>query len=663
MKTTQLTIPELLKLEWLETNGLGGYASSSLTGANTRKYHGLLVAPQNPPTARNILVAKIEERIKQGDTIDDIAVNIYPNTVYPEGHRYLQRFERRPIATWYYQGAAWQLTKKIWMVPNSNTTVVKYTNIGARAFELEMHPLLVHKDYHATARQNHFDYYYEREGTTLKVHAYPNCPPLYMNWSEGEFIEHRAWYKDVQLPEEVYRGQESVEDYYRIGYTAVILAPGTSVTIRFTTDEVVLHEDSTALEDRVMAHILGVRDPKVTHEFYNDLLLAGNQFIVDRAATASKTIIAGYHWFTDWGRDTMIAMRGLTIATGDQQTSVSILHTFFKYLDQGMLPNRFPDYEGQEVEYNTIDATLWLFVALYEYVQKFEDIQLIQQYFDPIEAILLHHIQGTRYNIHLTAEGLISGGEKGWQLTWMDAKVAGHVVTPRIGSPVEINALWYNALCVYTSFCDALQRPAKSIILDAKTRITTHFRDVFMSPEGYLYDVIHPDQSKDSSFRPNQIMAVSLPFTLLTASEAATVVNQVAIKLKTEYGLRTLDQENSDFVGQYAGNQWARDTAYHQGTVWPFLMMEYWEAYLKVNDYTTAAKEQVLMEMEPLQSHFYTSDCIHGISEIFDGVAPKQGRGCIQQAWSVAALLKIYASHALYAVKTQPMDTADAYVS
>jgi len=382
--------------------------------------------------------------------------------------------------------------------------------------------------------------------------------------------------------------------------------------------------------------------------FFRDLVASGRQFLVDRAATRSKTLIAGYHWFTDWGRDTMIAMRGLTIATGDQEASKSILSTFLKYVRQGMIPNRFPDYESQEVEYNTIDATLWLFVVLFEYAEKFNDRSLIDENIGILEDILGQHMEGTRFQIRVTGEGFLSGGEPGWQLTWMDARIDGHVVTPRMGCPVEINALWYNALCIFEKYCYGCNKALYLKVVETRKAFSKNFKTYFLNENGYLNDVVIPGQYSDDSFRPNQLYALSLPFQLLTSHEKQAILAQVSEHLLTDFGLRSLSPGHPDFIGHYGGNQWNRDLAYHQGTVWPFLLMEYWEAYLKLHNSSLEAKKSVVNALASLKRHFYQDNCIHGISEIFDGENPGEGRGCINQAWSVAALVKLYADHKLF---------------
>lgn len=645
------SIGSLFNKEWVETNGLGGYASSSVCGANTRRYHGLLVASFNPPTDRRVLVSKMEERISESMKGYELSVNQYPNAIHPQGHEYLKSFERRPVATWLYEGKNWKLRKKLFMVPQSNTTVVVYENIGDWEFDIELHPLLANKDYHATSHENHFDFYYETGKANIKVYAYPDSAPLFLNWSRGTFIENRAWYKNIELPKERYRGQDFIEDYYRIGYLRAALKPGERISLLMTTDSDMVGKNTVNLEKKIVQFLNSLKDQQIQHNFYNDLLISGDQFLVDRASIKCKTVVAGYHWFTDWGRDTMIAMRGLTIATGNKEASKALLTTFLKYLDQGMLPNRFPDYDGQEIEYNTIDATLWLFVVMYEYYEKFKDLDFIEKYLKDLESALLHHIQGTRFNIHLTEQGFIFGGQDGWQLSWMDARVNGRVITPRIGCPVEINALWYNAMSIYEYFCGGCNIKLHKKIVETKKKFTKNFKPYFLTEEGFLNDIVVPGEQSDSSFRPNQIYAVSLPFSLLNKAEELLLINLVGQKLLTDYGLRTLNRENHQYNGHYGGNQWERDNAYHQGTVWPFLLMEYWQAYLKTNNETYAAKSHVVKSLSPLRAHFYQANGIHGISEIFDGDNPEDGRGCIQQAWSVAALLKLYTEHRLYEIE------------
>jgi predicted glycogen debranching enzyme len=371
--------------------------------------------------------------------------------------------------------------------------------------------------------------------------------------------------------------------------------------------------------------------------FISDLIISGDQFLADRKSSLSKTIIAGYPWFTDWGRDTMIAMRGLVIATGRKKDARSILQTFLNYLDRGMIPNRFPD-TGAAPEYNTMDATLWLFVALHDYYEQFADRAFLRKVFDQLTDILEQHIRGTRFNIHITPEGLLFGGQEGTQLTWMDAKVGDYVVTPRIGCPVEINALWYNALCIYVSFGNLLGKKVDAYARRAK-EFKHVFRQWFINDKHFLNDVVYPGQRVDDSIRPNQLYAISLPYSPLSTKEGKRLLKAIAEHLYTDYGLRSLSPLDPQFKPVFSGDQWHRDNAYHQGTVWSFLWGEYALAYLSVHHYSPAAKKWVNKHVAMLRHHFYAEEGLHGISENFDGGQPKEGKGCIQQAWSIGMTL------------------------
>lgn len=632
--------------EWLVTNGIGGYASSTILGANTRRYHGLLVASLNPPTQRQVLVSKIEESISiQRDTNIEFSTNQYPGVVHPQGYQYLKSFERMPLPRVVFQIDTQQIAKTTFMVAGSNTTVVEYENISEATFQLNLLPFFVDRDYHGLFREDgKYDYYYEEANNVLKIHSHYGTKPLYVKYYKGNFKENRAWFKNFQYAGEAYRGLEFQEDAYAIGSVQTILAPKEKMYLVFTLDAAMLDNNPKRLKEEAIKRVKKL-SPKTKNTFFNDLSIAADQVIVKRASTDSFTILAGYHWFTDWGRDTMIAMRGLCIATGKKEISKSILTTFFNYLSEGMLPNRFPDNAGEEVEYNTVDATLWLFIALYEYYQKFKDKSFVKKHFQQLTDIIEWHLKGTRYNIHLTSEGFLFAGEEGVQLTWMDAKVNGFVVTPRIGCPVEIQALWYNALQIYQFFGEIIRAKSDEAIQtnaqQVSKKIKKHFANYFYNEHGYLNDVVIPGKMVDDDLRPNQIYVLSLPFSLLTKKQEKTVLKTVQQALFTPYGLRTLNCEHELFQPIYKGDQWERDTSYHQGTVWPFLLGDYYMAYLKVHSFSAKAKASVREEIQVLKEHFYQENCIHGISEIFDGLAPKEGRGTVQQAWSISGLLKV----------------------
>ena len=630
---------QLISKEWLVTNGLGGYASSTIIGENTRRYHGLLVAAFNPPTQRNVLVSKIEEQLQVNGTNYWLSTNSFPSVTHPEGYKWLESFERKPLPESVFASNTFRLAKTVFMVYKKNTTIVAYDNIGFKPVTLTLNPLYVFRDYHSLFRESgYFDFYTEATENQLKIFPHYGAAPFFVHFTKGQFEAQSSWYNNFEYDQERERGLDFQEDAKSIGTITLDLAVGEKAYLVFSTEEIPtdVNPDILKIQEINRLHALSF---DVKDEFLGDLLVSGDQFLVHRQSTDSSTLIAGYHWFTDWGRDTMIAMRGLTIATSKQEISKSILRTFLKYLDQGMLPNRFPD-QGEAPEYNTFDATLWLFVVLYEYYEKFKDAAFIAEVLPTLREILEFHIQGTRYNIHTTPEGLLFGGEGLAQLTWMDAKVGDYVVTPRQGCPVEINALWYNALQIYTYFAKTLHLSVDKYATLA-TQVKSAFQTFFINDKGYLNDVVIPNEYEDDSIRPNQLYAISLPFDLLDKEQCRSVLQFVEESLYTPYGLRSLNMFSQSFKGIYNGNQWQRDTAYHQGTVWAFLWGEYALAYLKVHDYAPAAQQEVREKMETLKRHFYESDCLHGISEIFDGLNPQAGKGCIQQAWSVGMLIKV----------------------
>ncbi|CCH53680.1 glycogen debranching enzyme [Fibrisoma limi BUZ 3] len=647
----------LAEREWLVTNGLGGYAGSTLAGANSRRYHGLLVAARNPPTDRQVLVSKVEETLFTDQATTDLSSNQYVDVVHPQGWRYLVSFERLPLPRWIYQVGGYTIAKTVFMVQTANTTVVAYQNMSHQAVTLRLNPLLVHRDYHSLFhRSDYFNYYLERQEGLLKLYAHFGADPLYIAFSAGVFIESRTWYNRFSYREEQQRGLDYLEDAYSVGFVEVRMEPGDECFLTFSTDERFRASSPDTLRASEMKRIQTLRCTQ-SDQFLQDLVVSANQFIVQRKVTAgtpttgapaaqSETIIAGYHWFTDWGRDTMIALRGLCISLGQQQTAQRILSTFFLYLDDGMLPNRFPDNNQDPVEYNTVDATLWLFVALYEYYLRFDDLSFIEQHFDHLLTILDAHRAGTRYGIHVTDEGLLFGGKGNAQLTWMDARVGDFVVTPRHGCPVEINALWYNALQITIFFAKQLRKKPDFYVLLLR-RFEENFSAYFWNDRGYLNDVVRPGSAPDASIRPNQIYALSLPFPLLNPSEQQQVMATVEQHLYTPLGLRTLSPQDPAFVAMYGGDPWLRDTAYHQGTVWPFLLGEYWQAYLRMHGQSEAAKSRMYAELATLKQHFYENDCLFGISEIFDGLHPKRGRGTVHQAWSVGAMIKLLSDYPL----------------
>lgn len=638
--------------EWLVTNGLGGYASSTIAGANTRRYHGLFVPSLNPPAERTVVVSKIEETVITSAQIQvTISSNQFSDIIHPEGYQWVKSFERNPLPKITFEGYGFSMEKIIFMIHHSNTSVVRYQNTGKESIRLQLKPLYVWRDYHHLFQEDtQFDFYQESLGAdSYTIYPRYQAKPFFVECKGSSFIAQPSWYKNFIYRHETYRGLDDREDAFTNGYFEIELQPQQVGHLVYTMDKDQLGQDWVDVLQKEVARINALKPGLEPHfklrltpeakQFYHDLVIAGDQFLVRRGA-GGMTIIAGYHWFTDWGRETMIAMRGLVIAQGHQDLAKQILRTFLSFLKDGLIPNRFPD-QGEDPAYNTIDASLWVFIALYEYDQKFHDKAFVQECMPFLQQILNAYRFGTRYHIHMTAEGLIYGGEALSQLTWMDAKVGDEVMTPREGCPVEINALWFNAIQIYVGFLQQAGVDSSEWKSLAST-VQTSFRKFFLNQNDYLNDVVIPGELIDDAFRPNQVYAMSLPFSLLTTEESKVLLNQVQEKLVTPLGMRSLSPDHPDFIGIYKGDQWHRDKAYHQGTTWSYLLGEYLLAVLKVNEYSPSAMRQVVKGMEGLQHHFYQEDGIHCINEIFDGENPGAGRGCIQQAWSIGMLLMVF---------------------
>ncbi len=620
------------------TNGIGGFASSSVSGANTRRYHGLLVASFDPPTDRKVLVSKVEEKVIAAKDEFYICTNAYPGKIYPEGYLHLNSFTRSPLPTSTFSKGKHTVSKTVFMRYGRNMTVVEYHNKGEEALLLELTPLLVYRDYHHLFHEEERWVYEtkELEERLLQIKPADDAKPLFVRFTAGIFYEHPDWYRNFTYAREEERGLDFHEDARSVGKISCMLAPGESSFLIFSTEvKDIQGEPEKWKKDEIKRlKTLAGKDHK---QFMADLMISGDQFLADRKSSSSKTLLAGYPWFTDWGRDTMIAMRGLVIATGKKKAAKSMLETFLKYLDQGMIPNRFPD-DGSTPEYNTMDATLWLFVALHDYYEKFKDKTFIRSVFDQLTEIIVCHIKGTRYNIHITKEGLLYGGHEGTQLTWMDAKVGNYVVTPRIGCPVEINALWFNALNIYIAFGKLLGKNV-DVYVNRANDFKHVFRHWFINENGYLNDVVNPGRESDDRIRPNQLYAISLPYSPLTLAEGKRLLQVITEHLYTDYGLRSLSPKDPDFKPIFSGDQWHRDNAYHQGTVWSFLWGEYALAYMKMHKGSKASRKWVKDHVSRLKHHFYQAEGLYCISENFDGKEPLKGKGCIQQAWSIGMTL------------------------
>jgi len=639
-----------IEKEWLETNGIGGYASSTIIGVNTRGYHGLLVAATRPPLGRMVLLSKVEETLIIGDRRYEISCNQYPGAIYPEGYRYLDSFRLEPFPISTYAVADVAVEKSVFMVHGENTTFIAYRIIRAPGVvTLELCPLIACRDFHGRMHESQnldMDIRWENgyisiasRGIRLFMSVRVEQAASLFN---AEFQRSGHWYRNLEYRMEASRGQESHEDVYSPGYFVCMLTEGEEAALVASTN------DPSALElEASRSRELRRRDSisnidASTLPSLNGLMAAADQFIVKRAGDLFS-IIAGYHWFGDWGRDTMIALPGLTLVPKRYDVAKGILKSFARYCDRGMIPNRFPEAEEQP-EYNTVDASLWFVYAVKKYLDYTSDLSFVEsELFDALTQIIQHYMNGTRYNIHMDADGLIYAGEAGTQLTWMDAKIGDLVVTPRRGKAVEINALWYNALRVMEQLSRKLGRMGSSfeyMLLAEKAKRS--FNQIFWNEDrNCLYDCVDGDHL-DASIRPNQILAISLPHRLLTEERAKAVLEVVQRELLTPFGLRSLSTKHEEYIGHYGGDQYSRDLAYHQGTVWAWLLGPFITAYINVNGQSKEAKEFA----EELLSRFLRNHLrdagLGTISEIFDGDPPHHPRGCIAQAWSVAEILRAY---------------------
>ena len=543
--------------EWLVTNGIGGFASGTIAGMLTRRYHGLLMAALQPPLGRTLLLAKIDETVEyegiypESGRFYPLYVNRWANgVVEPDGHHHINRFHLEgttPVWTFAFGNAL--LEKRIWMQPGANTTYIQYQLVRATGpLTIEAKAFINYRDYHSTTIMNGWQPKIDTLDNGLSFQVHDEATPFYLRSDKMQMMPQFDWYEDFYLSLEEYRGQNDVqEDHIYAALLRAVLHPGESLTLVASTeptpnlDGAAAYAERRAYEAALLERASKVQGVITLPKEVRQLVLAADQFIVNRPTTRDangRSVIAGYPWFSDWGRDTMIALPGLTLATGRPEVAASILRTYAQFVDQGMLPNRFPD-AGERPEYNTVDATLWYFEALRAYHAATGDDELVRELFPALQEIIMWHKRGTRYNIHMDEnDGLIFAGEEGVQLTWMDAKVDNWVVTSRIGKPVEINALWYNALNIMVGFAQLLGEEATAYQTLIE-KVKTGFARFWNAEMGYCYDVIDgPDpDGLDGSLRPNQLFAVSLPHSPLTAEQQRSAVDACSRHLVTAHGL------------------------------------------------------------------------------------------------------------------------------
>jgi predicted glycogen debranching enzyme len=636
--------------EWLVTNGIGGYGSGTIAGLKTRCYHGLLVAALHPPLGRTLLVAKLDETAEYAGRRFELATNRWADgTVVPEGFRNIERFRLEGTTpVWSFALADALLEKRVFMAQGANTTYVLYRLVRATGpIKLSLKALVDYSAEHRTADAGtwHMDIALVQRG--LRVTAFDGAVPFYLLSETASAKPVHVWYRNFDLAVERARGLQDRTDHLFAGEFNTTLAPGESLTVVVSTEAAPSLDGEAALalryqEERALLAQFSTANPPLAAKApaaVRQLVLAADQFVAVRPLPEqpdARTVIAGYPWFGDWSRDTMIALPGLTLATGRAGVARNILRNYARYVNRGMLPNQLP--KGAETpECNSVDAPLWYVEAVRNYFTASKDTSLLLEVFPALEEIVDQYVRGTRFNIHVDpVDGLLYAGEQGLQLTWMDAKVGDRVVTPRIGKPVELNALWLNAVTSMGMFAGALGRDAASYGALVQRAHSSCGR--FWNPaKGFCFDVLDGPEGHDAALRPNQILAVSLPKSALNREQQRAVVDVCARELLTSFGLRSLGPREPGYTGRYAGGPQERDSAYHQGTVWGWLLGPFVLAHLRVYQDPGMAASY----LEPMLQHVGAAG-VGSASEIFDGDPPFNPNGCIAQAWSVAETLRAW---------------------
>ncbi|HTU18390.1 MAG TPA: amylo-alpha-1,6-glucosidase [Gemmataceae bacterium] len=634
--------------EWLAANGRGSYASGTVPHLLTRGYHGLLVAALSPPLGRTLMLVKADATVEYRGVSYDLFTNRWAGgTVAPAGYTLVERFWLDgTVPVWRFACSDAILEQRIWMEPGADTTYILFTVVAARepvAFSVKA--IVDHRDYHGRTGASPWVTRYEAIDQGMRVTAYSGAKPLILRVSTGNVSVANEWYYNFDLARERERGLQDHEDHLHAVTFSAEVRPGADLILVGSIDETARPAPAALgrrrdYEAGLLRTWSGTRPPgEAAPAWVRQLVLAADQFIVARPTEADRdgqTVIAGYHWFGDWGRDTMISLPGLSLLTGRPEVARGILRTFSRYVSQGMLPNRFPD-QGEQPVYNTIDATLWYFEAIRAYHERTGDDAFLREIFPVLAGIVDAHLAGTRYHIRIDpADGLLAGGEPGVQLTWMDAMVDGYVVTPRIGKPVEVNALWYNALVSMAGFAARLGRPV-NLYQDHAAKALAGFERFWNAAAGYCLDVLDGPAGNEDRLRPNQLLAVSLPASPLSPDRQAGVVDACERFLLTPAGLRTLDPRDPEYHATYAGDQVHRDSAYHQGTVWGWLLGPFVQAHLRVHKDPDRAAAFLWPLADLVRSMGQGS-----LSEIAEGAPPMRPVGCIAQAWSVAEAIRAW---------------------
>ena len=658
-----------INLEWIVTNGLGGYASSTILGINTRKYHGLLIAAFNPPINRRVLLSKLDEQFLINDELYPLGANEFSDCIFPQGYKKIENFSRSPFPTFTYKIDNVRLSKTIIMPYQKNATIVSYRILSPckEKITLRVFPLINSRHFHSVTDKTKLEWSFTQKSSPHKTTLLMDKPQstLLLSSNAGRYVTEREnWIERIFYRTDSAQETSCFDDCYTLGHFEIKLASGEEkanfqiVAVANKSEEKAEETCASIFETTKNFHNLyrselrrliellskfHIQHPHMAlQEWLKWLILAADSYIVDRLSTKTKTVIAGYHWFEDWGRDALISLPGLALVTGRFSDARAILLTFKRYCNQGVVPNRFPDKAEDKPVYNTVDATLWYFNAVLQYLKYTGDFDFIRQnLWTMLQSVIDHHIQGTINDIHLDDDGLLVHGP---QLTWMDAMIDNRPVTPRSGKAVEIQALWYNALKTMELLAlrfghEDLLEKYRQIAGEAKRNFAATF---WNHEKDYLFDVVD-FEGEDDSLRPNQVFAVSLDFSMLNGEKQAAIVSTLFERLWAGYGLRTLATDDSRYRGKHVGSWADRDYAYHNGTIWAWLTGPFITAFLKTKAFNADWRRFALERfLSPLFNEQLTSAGIGTISEVFDGDPPHSPSGCISQAWSVAEPLRAY---------------------
>jgi len=657
---------DAIQKEWLVTNGLGGFASSTVLGVNTRKYHGLLIAALQPPRDRRVFLTKLDEDIGIGDTVYRLGANEFQNGFFPQGYSFLTEFQVSPFPKYVYSVQNVEVQKKVFMPNGKNAVIVFYDVLNDNGFpvRIQIFPIINGRPFHSvTDRSKTRVEFVQRQDSSKAVTTLSLPQPvLMMSATSGHYLVGGEWIERVYLREEARRGETCFDDCYLPGHfemqvkavereTFAVTAVADQsedgarralVQLPSTVDNVkALYDRETERHGGLLTEFYDSHKAVPVSDWLSWLVLASDSFVVAGADDEQRAVIAGYHWFEAWGRDTFVSLPGLLLVTGRFEDARKIFLSFARYCRQGLIPNFLPERD-QEPVYNTVDATMWFINAVLQYLEYTRDFGFVrEQLWDTLKTIIENHVEGTSFDIHVDVDGLLSHGP---QLTWVDATVDGKPVNPRAGKAVEVQALWYNSLRTLELLANRFnERTEAEKYSQMAQKAKGSFAEKFWNDQrNYLFDVVG-DQDRDSSLMPNQILASALTFTMLDNARNTRIVETVRHGLLTPCGLRTRERNSEGYIGTYVGDRRNRDRAYHNGTIWPWLLGPFTTAFLKAEGYTESNREYALKDvLMPFLGKQVFEAGLGTLNEIFDGDPPYTPRGCIAQAWSVAEPLRAY---------------------